>query len=234
MQTLRAAVVVPTLLLSLCAFAEGGNREENREVSDFDGVAISHGLEAQVKVGPKSVRISGDEKRLAQVRTEVVDGKLIVRMEKNSWFGSNSKGVRVTISTPRLTSVEASGGAEVDAEATTADTFTVESSGGGELSVRNVDAKSLKVEASGGGEVTLKGRADTMKVEASGGAEVHGKDLSLRALDVEASGGAQVDANPSESVSADLSGGSTVHVASSPSQRNVSASGGAEVVFRRK
>ena len=125
MQTLRTALVVPTLLLSLCAFAEGATREETRDVPDFSGVEVSHGLKAQVTVGPKSVRISGDEKRVGQVRTEVVDGKLVVRMEKTSWFGSsNSKGVHVTISTPKLTSVEASGGAEVEAEATAAETFS--------------------------------------------------------------------------------------------------------------
>ncbi len=233
MQTLRTALVVPTLLLSLCAFAEGAAREETRDVPDFNGVEVSHGLKAQVTVGPKSVRISGDEKRVGQVRTEVVDGKLVVRVEKSSGWGSSSKGVRLTISTPKLTSVEASGGSAVDAEATPADSFSVDSSGGSDVSVRNVDAKQLKVGISGGGSVTLKGRADTLQVEASGGSDMHGKELSLQSLNVEASGGSEVEANPSERIEADLSGGSTVHVDSAPAQRNVSASGGAQIIYKK-
>lgn len=234
MQTLRTALVVPTLLLSLSAFAEGAAREETREVPDFHGVEVSQGLKAQVTIGPKSVRVSGDEKRVSQVHTDVVNGKLVVRVEKDSWWGTSGKGVRVTISTPKLTSVEASGGSDVDAEATAADSFSVESSGGSDVSVRNLDAKKLKVGISGGGEVTLKGRADALNVEASGGSEVHGKELSLKSLDVDASGGSDVDANPSERIEAELSGGSTVNVDSAPAQREVSVSGGAQVVYSKK
>lgn len=231
MQTLRNALIVPTLLLSLCAFAEG-TREETREVSDFDGVEVSHGLQAKVTVGARSVRVSGDEKNLSRLRTEVVDGKLVVRMEKNSWHDS-TRGVHVTISTPKLTSVEASGGAEVEAEATPAESFSVEASGGADVTVRNVDAKRLKVEASGGGEVTLKGRADKAEMDASGGAGVHAKELALRSLDVDASGGADIEASPSERITGEASSGSSVHVNGSPSQREVSTSSGADVTYRK-
>ncbi|MBN1208471.1 MAG: DUF2807 domain-containing protein [Myxococcaceae bacterium] len=236
MQTLRIALVIPALFVSACAFAQaagpGGSREERREVPDFDGVAVGHGFKAQVTVGPKSVRVSGDEALVGLVRTEVEDGKLVVRVDRSAWPRRGS-GVRLTISSPKLTSVASSGGAKVDAEVAATDTFTAQASGGSELSVRNLDAKQLRVESSGGAEVTLKGRADTAQMEASGGAEVHGQELILEALDVEASGGATVNANPSQRIEADLSGGSTVHVDSSPSQRNVSSSGGARVVFKK-
>jgi hypothetical protein len=237
MKTLRTALVVPALLLSACAFAQthgsGASREETRDVPDFNGVQVSHGLKAQVTVGPKSVRISGDEKLVGLVRTEVEDGKLVVRVDKSSW-PRRSSGVRLTISSPRVTSVGASGGSEVEAEATSSETFTAEASGGAEVSVRNVDTKRLTVEASGGSEVTVKGRATRAEMDASGGSEVHAKELSLQSLEVDASGGSQVDANPTDRIEADISGGSTVHVDSAPSQRDVSSSGGSQVVFSKK
>lgn len=233
MKSLRVAVIVPAVLLSACAFAQAAGTGVSREVADFQGVEVGGGLKARVTVGPKAVRVTGDEKLVALVRTEVVDGKLEVGLERGSWFRGTS-GLRVHISSPQVTSVGASGGAEVEAEATATDTFTASASGGGEVAVRNVDAKKLTVEASGGGDVKLKGRADTLKVEASGGAEVHGEELGLKALEVEASGGAQVDANPSERIVAELSGGSSVHVDSTPAQREVSSSGGARVVFRKQ
>ncbi len=233
MRTLRTALAVPTLLLSLSAFAEGASREETRQVDDFNGVEISHGLKAEVTVGPKSVRLSGDEKKLSQVRTEVVNGTLMVRMEKESWHGS-AHGIRVIISTPKLTHVDASGGSQVEAQATAADSFSAEASGGGSISVKNLDSHKLSVEVSGGSEVTLQGRADELKLEASGGAQVHGKELTLKSLDVDASGGTQIEANPSERIEADLSGGSSVDVDSNPTQREVSSSGGAQVHFHNK
>lgn len=235
MKSLRIALAVPTLLLATPVFAESPNTGATREVGDFNGVEVSNGLAAKVTVGPKSVRISGDEKRVGQVRTEVVDGKLVVRMEKKGWFGgSSSKGIEVTISNPQVTSVAASGGSSIEAEATATDTFAAEASGGAALSVRNVDAKTVKVEISGGGEATLKGRADTVDVEASGGAVVNAQDLSHKALKVDASGGTVVNANPSDSLDADMSGGCVLNVDSAPAQRNVESSGGSVVNYRKK
>jgi hypothetical protein len=233
----RAALFVPALLLSACAFAQvSGNgvaREETREVADFTGVEVGSGLNAKVTVGPKSVRISGDENLVALVRTEVDDGKLEVRLEKGSRVKGTSK-LRITISSPQVTSVGASGGAVVEAEASASSNFAAAASGGGEVDVRNVDAKALAVDASGGAVVKVKGRTDALAVEASGGSEVHAQELSVKTLAVDASGGCAVKANPSESIAAELSGGSTVHVDSSPARRAVSTSGGSEVIFSRK
>jgi hypothetical protein len=230
------SLFVPALLLSACAFAQvagnGVSREETREVADFTGVEVGSGLNAKVTVGPKSVRISGDENLVALITTEVQDNKLTVSLKKGTRVKDSSK-VRITISSPEVTSVGASGGADVDADVSATSSFAAAASGGGELNVRNVDAKSLAVEASGGAEVTVKGRANTVAVEASGGSEVHARDLSLKTLAVEASGGSSVEANPTDSIAAEASGGSTVHVASSPSQRAVQASGGSEVIFKQ-
>ena len=235
MKTLRVALIVPTLLLSAAAFAGDPAKGSVRDVPDFDGVQVSNGLNAKVTVGPKSVRITGDEQQVSKVITEVVDGKLVVKMEKKGWFSSNSgKGIQVTISSPKVTSAEASGGSAIDAEATATENFLAGASGGADVVVYNLDAKQLKVDVSGGAEVTVRGRAETADMDASGGAEIHARDLSLKTLKVDASGGCAVEANPTDSISADISGGSSIHVDSSPTQRDVSSSGGARVVFNKK
>lgn len=237
MKSLRVAAFVPALLLSACAFAQvSGNgvaRDEAREVADFTGVNVSYGLHAKVSVGPKAVRVSGDENLVALVRTEVVDGKLEVSLPKGSRVRDTGK-LRITVSSPKVTSVAASGGAEVNAEVASTDSFAAAASGGGELTVRGVDARKLAVSASGGSEVTVQGRTDALAVDASGGSEVHAKGLSVKVLAVTASGGSSVDSNPSENIAAQVSGGSTVHVDSAPAQRAVSASGGSEVIFSKK
>jgi len=237
MMSLRVAAFVPALLLSACAFAQvtgnGVSREEAREVADFTGVHVGSGLQAQVTVGPRAVRVSGDENLVALVRTEVVDGKLEVALEKGTRVRGTGK-LRVTISSPRVTSVGSSGGAQVRAEVGSTDSFAAAASGGGELTVRGVASSKLAVSASGGAKVTVQGRTDALAVEASGGSKVHAGDLSVKVLAVTASGGSSVQSNPSDNIAAQLSGGSTVRVNSAPAQRAVSASGDSEVVFSRK
>jgi hypothetical protein len=235
MKSLRFAVLIPAVLLSACAFAQAtvGNgvaREETREVADFDGVEVSSGLSVQVKVGPKAVRVSGDENLVALVRTQVADGKLEVGLKENSRIRNSSK-VRITISTPQLKSVEASGGAAVEAEAASTESFAASASSGSAIDVLNLDAKQVAVEASSGASVELKGRANALAVEASSGSHVDCEQLSLKSMTVEASSGSKVEANPSERIVAEVSSGSSVQVDSSPAQRVVSSTGGSEVVF---
>ncbi|ADO67887.1 head GIN domain-containing protein [Stigmatella aurantiaca] len=224
MKSLHAALLLPSLCLSFSAFAQ----EQTREVDDFQGVSVSSGIKARVSVGPKSVRISGDEDAVARVRTTVDDGNLVVTMAKG-----RGGGVLLTLSSPSVTHLEASSGASVEAHLAATPTFTIEASGGGEVSVDGLDSAKVEVEASGGAEVTLKGRADVLQVEASGGSEVHGQALRLKALEAEASGGTRVKANPTDRVEAEASGGSSIHVETQPSQRHVSTSGGSKVVFPR-
>jgi hypothetical protein len=238
MKSLRVALIVPAVLLSACAFAQtagnGVSREDTRQVGDFTGVEVQAGLKAKVSVGPKSVSVSGDENLVALVQTEVEDDKLVVKLQKGARVRGTS-GLRITITSPQVKSVGASGGAEVEVDAGATDSFAAAASGGSDIAVRGLDTKSLAVDASGGSEVKVQGRANALAVEASGGSEVHGKELSnLKSLAVEASGGSQVDANPAESLAAELSGGSTLEVDSSPAQRAVETSGGSQVVFSKK
>jgi hypothetical protein len=227
MKTLRAAAALPVLLLSFSALAE----EQTRQTGDFQGLSVGGGLRARVTVGPTSVRLSGDAKALEQVQTEVEDGLLVVRPPRGSW--KNSPRITVTVSSPRMTRVEATGGAAVEAEATATPTFAIESSGGSTVSVSGLDSPRVEVDASGGSNVTLKGRAELLVLEATGGCQVYGEALTLKALEAEASGGSGVRANPTERVTAEASGGSTVQVDSQPAQRHVTLSGGAKVNFPR-
>ncbi|SEU31393.1 head GIN domain-containing protein [Stigmatella erecta] len=227
MKTLRVAATLPALLLSFSALAE----EQTRQTGDFQGISVGGGLKARVTVGPTSVRLSGDPQALEHVQTEVEDGTLVVRSKRGPWKGSSR--ITLTISSPQMTRVEATGGAAVEAEATATPTFTIESSGGSTVSVSGLDSARVEVDASGGTNVTLKGRADLLAAEASGGCQVYGEALSLKALEAEASGGSEVRANPTERVTAEASGGSTVQVDSQPAQRHVSTSGGSKVRFPR-
>lgn len=237
MKTPRIALLLSVVLLSACATAQtvgnGVAREETRELADFDSVRVSHGVRARVTVGPKAVHVSGDENLVGLVRTEVVDGELVVRLKRNSGVRSTSR-LLVTVSSPQLTRVEASGGAVLEAEVTGSDSFSAEANGGGIVSVRSVDTKKLKVEANGGAQVNLQGRAAFLEVEANGGALVHARELTLQALEVDANAGSQVEANPSERLVAEVSSGSILTVDNAPPHSQVSSSSGAQVHFRKK
>lgn len=229
--TLRATLIVPCVLLSACAFAQeaqgGGSQEQKREVGRFERVNIGSGLKATVAQGDTSVSLSGEASTLALVETEVEDGELEVRLKR----GHSLRGgdVRITITTPKLTEVEATGGSIVEAQASAQAKFSAEASGGSIVTVSRVDSETLDVESSGGSRVTLKGRAREVSAEVSGGSVVRADELEMASLSVEASGGARVEAGPTQRLNGDLSGGSVVRLSRKPEQRQVETSGGSEV-----
>jgi hypothetical protein len=231
---LRSLLLPVALLVSAPVFAQGqaaDSRKGQVEVPDFRGVAVSHGIHAEVKAGAKSVRLEGSPDDLARVKLEVKDGVLTTQVEKTSFFGSGIKNVRLYVTNPRVESVAASGGSHVDAEATRADTFHVNASGGSELSITGVDAKKAEVAASGGSELSLSGRTGELEVQGSGGSVIEAQKLQAESLDVSASGGTRVEAAPERSINGNLSGGSTVKAAKKPQSVQVNSSGGSQVIY---
>jgi hypothetical protein len=211
-------------LLSSAALA----KSEDRSVPSFSSVHVSAGMRATIEIGPqKPVHIEADESVLGLIETVVEDGALNIRFKPHtSWTGDHS--VRITIQTPQLHAVSASGGSIVKAAFTRSDTGAVQASGGSEITVRDLDAGSVSVQASGGSIVRLAGSSDDLELQLSGGSQMHGRDFSTRDVDVQGSGGSQAEFKATGKIRGGLSGGSQLHVAGGASTR-VATSGGSEV-----
>jgi len=243
MSPARLSIVASLLLFAACAHAEApqdsaaastSRRGETREVADFDEVSVSHGIRAEVKVGPKSVRLEGPEELLSRVNLHVDDGKLRTQVDKRFFERFRGSGIRLYVSSPRVEGIHASGGSRVEAEASRTSEFDVGASGGSIVIVRGVDARKVEAEVSGGSEVTLSGRAMDVDVEASGGSVVRALDVrGVKTLDAEASGGSRVEADASDRITGEASGGSIIQLVSQPARSDVRTSGGSRVIYKR-
>jgi putative autotransporter adhesin-like protein len=219
----RAAVVLA--LFSSAALASS----QDRDVPAFEEVHIASGIHATIAIGPrKPLHLEGDEAVLAQVETVVEDGALRVGFKRDSWFHGGTRAVKVTIQTPQLRGLGASGGSIVKAELTRSDHHDVQASGGSEVRVRGVDARDLSVQASGGSVLELIGRADTLDLQLSGGSHLYGHDLEVKDVAVQGSGGSQCELRATGKIRGGLSGGSELHVRGGAHAR-VATSGGSMV-----
>lgn len=225
---LPLALLVSTPVLAEAPAAAPGTRE----VSDFRGVAVGHGLRAEVKRGARQVRLEGSAEDVARVKLVVKDGILETQVEGgSSWFTRSLKNVRLIITNPRVESVDASGGARVEAEASATDTFRAEASGGSELKLSGVEAQKLTAEASGGSQLTLEGHSAQGELAGSGGATIHARQLKVDSLQVAASGGTRIEASAEQRLQGELSGGSTLTSSSKPENVQVETSGGSRVRY---
>jgi hypothetical protein len=221
----RFAIVLAAFsLASTAALA----RTEDRDVAEFDAVQVAAGIHATVEIGPRRpVRIDADDQVLPLVETRVENGELHIGFKPHTSFHS-MQPVTVTIQTPQLRGVGASGGSIVRATFTRANEAEIDASGGSEIRARGVDAGRLLVSGSGGSKLNVQGRADTLRLEMSGGTELHGQDLSVKDAQVHASGGSTGEFRANGNLRGNLSGGSELHVRGQPKTK-VATSGGSSV-----
>src|SRR5262249_44881752 len=194
----------------------GNVKEEVRNVGEFSGVQVGHGFTANIAVGPStSVKISADDNLLPLIKTEVRNGDLVIETDRSSSFQS-SNPITISISTPKLERIAASGGAAVTADGTTGPRFSASVSGGGSAKVSGLKSDQVNVSASGGSRVELAGKAKSIKAQLSGGASLRANDVPTESVEVEGSGGSRAEVNASASLDASLSGGSRVTVNGDP------------------
>ncbi|MGZ6142476.1 MAG: head GIN domain-containing protein [Myxococcales bacterium] len=222
---MRKSLILGAVLVSAAAFGKG----EDRTVPAFSAVHVSAGMRASIEIGPqRPVHIEASEALLPLIETVVEEGTLQVRFKDHHGFFHDSEGVKLTIRTPELHEVGASGGSIVRAAFTRGQHSGIEASGGSEIRARGIDAGEFEAQASGGSILNLEGNADKVSLQLSGGSQLHGRDLSARDADVHGSGGSEVELKASGSIRGSLSGGSQLHVTGGASTR-VATSGGSEV-----
>jgi hypothetical protein len=216
----------------------GKAAEDRRAAEGFTAVEVGGALEADVVVGrPFSVVVAGDDNLVPLVRTEVSDGRLVVRM-KDRVNAQPKAGLSVTVHLPRLERAEASGASTVTVTGTVtgagaAAALALGASGASKLSAADVAGDAVDVEASGASQVKVAGTSTQLRAEVSGASQLEARALAVRtaALDVSGASGAEVTGH--DAVSGSASGASNVKVWGSPSRLAVSTSGASSVESMR-
>lgn len=175
-----AAILLPALLPSLfCLSASALAAESVRSLPSFIAVNAKGAFAMTVEVGKaQSVTVSGDDKFVAALRTEVVDNELQITMPDRS--AKSTKGdPRITITVPSLSRVKVEGAGETIINKVNTDRLDISYLGAGHL-VANGKIKYLRLNAKGVGEVDTKAlvaeRVD-VNFEGVGQVSVHATDL---------------------------------------------------------
>lgn len=206
---------------------------ESRKIPDFTELEVSGGVTLDVKRGPTSLTIEGDDNIVPLYSTEVTGSRLRIRLKSNEKVVRAHQKLMVRVTTPALERLSASGGVEASVRGVAAPKFAVDASGGVELSLPDLEVDSLAVEASGGVKVVASGRARAAAVDLSGGVDLKAKGLEVAQLSVKASGGCDAEISATESIAGDISGGVGLTVHGNPPKSRVRTSGGSSVEYAK-
>lgn len=227
---LLALVALTSTTASAGIRGSGIKFTETRKIADFSEIEVSDGVNLEVKQGPTSLTIEGDDNIVPLYSTEVVGGLLRIH-RKTKERVSTDRELVVRVTTPSLKHLAASGGVHASLVDVVGKTFAAELSGGVELNAPRLAVDSLDLVASGGVNVAMSGRAHEAKFNLSGGVEVKAKGLEVAQASVDASGGCQVDVTVKESVTGEVSGGVGLTVHGNPPKSRVRTGGGADVEY---
>jgi hypothetical protein len=199
-----AAALAAAAAIVLPAWAD----TKSYNLSNFDSVDVSAGIEVTLIQGPFSVKVDSPQGNFDKIVVEVRGNTLKLGRKNTNWFGRGDD-FHVTVSAPNYTGVNASSGSQVE---------------GGGLSVKN-----LEIGVSSGAQVELAGACSDLSVAVSSGAHFDGEDLKCETARVDASSGARAEAYATRSANGDASSGANVTFHGKPSQFDKDTSSGGSV-----
>lgn len=182
-------------------------------VESFSRIEANHGFDVSLSPGThQNVTLRLDDNFVDDLDLAVSEGTLRLRLTSRR-SASHDATLHADVVVPSITSVNADGGAKVQlADGLSAEALHVALSGGSFIDGA-VDTERFDLGMSGGSRAELRGRASGLEVVASGGAALDAMDLHVEDADIQLSGGARATTSASDTISAVVSGASSLRYA---------------------
>ncbi|WBU89594.1 head GIN domain-containing protein [Cellulophaga omnivescoria] len=226
------------LTLAFTANAQWGKRvkgngniiTDSRNVGDYEAISVSGFFDVELIEGTEGkITLKGDENILNHIKTEVKNGKLVIKAEKgmNLSPSRNSK-LLVTVPVEHINEATLSGSGDIVGKTTiVSNTFETSISGSGDINLK-VKAKELKATMSGSGDINLSGSATDFTVRVSGSGDISAYDLEADYVKALVSGSADIKVTAKETIDARVSGSGDIKYRGNPKkiESKTSGSGG--------
>jgi len=206
--------------------------EGTADFENFSIVKVEHGFEVTVIADSSyGLTVTVDDTVLEHVQMEQNGSEL--RIGLDPLYSYRNVTLKAVITMPVMSGVELSGASSlivVDGAAfPPAGAFAAVVSGASSLLLPQLTAASFELELSGASRLTAGGSTGKLVAEVSGASQADLKALVGGGGDLELSGGSRTWINLSGLVDAQISGGSTLYYAGSPSWGNLMISGGSQL-----
>lgn len=200
---LGAAALAPWTAMAQSLTGSGRLATESRALPPFEGVALSGSMDLVVRQGSaQAVEVQADDNLLPFLETEVsgsgADAKLQIRWKRGTSIRA-SRGARVSVTVPRLTSLAASGSGDMTVEPFETPSLAIRVAGSSDTRLQRLSTADLQISISGSGDVEGAGTATKLKIGISGSGDVKLRDMKSDdvVIGIAGSGDAQVHAEKS-------------------------------------
>ncbi len=199
---------------SFCLSAQ----KEQRGLSNYNFIDVAGGIRIELFDGEPKAEINVIKGELDRLITEVKNGTLHIKFEKNSGFWNNG-GQKAEIKlygAQNIEGIDASSGSRVYSESfVKSDDFELGVSSGARVDL-HLQSGSVSASVSSGASVDIEGEGRTINVKSSSGGKFDGKKFKCENAEAKASSGGAAIVWATDSFSAKASSGGLVKYKGDP------------------
>lgn len=228
------------MALSVSCSAQWGKRIKgngntvtiDRSVGEYDAVALAGWFDVDLVAGKEGeITLEGESNLLEHIKTEVKDGKLVIKTEKgvNLKPSSWDDGIRITVPIESISSLSLSGSGDIVGKKTIkTDNFKTAMSGSGDITI-SVQANSVEASMSGSGDITLSGSTHDFEATISGSGDIKAYDLEADNVAATVSGSADIKVTANKMLKARVSGSGDIKYRGNPDKVDTKTSGSGDI-----
>jgi hypothetical protein len=231
--TLRVIIFAFTFL-SLAAFAQ---TNEIRSFDKFTKIANASSADIYLKQGsPQKVELVGKKELVANVETEVSNGKLKIRIKDNSmhWSWGHNDNLRIYVTVENIDSIELNGSGDLVTQTKiVGNNMELTVNGSGDVEAQMDMAGEMDASVAGSGDIKLAGKFQTLKTHVGGSGDIELSAAVANAAEFDVTGSGDIKATGSaQTMEALVSGSGSLGATNFETDKTkvrVSGSGDAEV-----
>ncbi|TFG78235.1 MAG: DUF2807 domain-containing protein [Flavobacteriales bacterium] len=203
-----------------------------RSVGAYDAVSVSGWFDVDLVDGKEGeLTLKGEENLLEYIKTEVKNGKLIIKVEDNRNLQPSTwnEGIKITVPVDQIDAVTLSGSGDiVGRKKIKASSFSTTMSGSGDITL-DVDADNMTATMSGSGDMNLSGRSGDFNVTVSGSGDIKAFDLEADNVEATVSGSADIKVTAKVYLKARVSGSGDITYRGNPDKVDTKTSGSGDI-----
>ena len=212
-----------------------GNGEKvtiDRSTGDYDAVSVSGWFDVDLVNGQEGeLTLEGESNLLEYIKTEVKDGRLVIKTEKgiNLKPSNWNSGIRITVPVESINSVALSGSGDIVGRTTIkTDRLSTAMSGSGDITL-DVDANSVDASMSGSGDITFSGKTRDFEATISGSGDIKAFDMEADNVNATVSGSADIKVTANKMLKARVSGSGDITYKGNPEKLDTKTSGSGDI-----
>lgn len=223
-----SAILAVAAPLSACGYSVF-DAAEDMQKSGFEGgkaitttVQSTEAFTAVDAMGPDtvvlvtgdtfSIKAEGDAEAIKTLHYKIDGPAILIGRKTGKWYGESAKGVTITITAPKISSVSLSGSGDFKGDKLSGDKVQIDLAGSGNINVTAITAPAVEGNVAGSGDIKAGGTAVKAEWSIAGSGNIDAAAIVSQDVEASIAGSGDVRVNATKTVDADIAGSGDVYV----------------------